>query len=148
MNQSYEGFYGRFETPSKAVGSMLMGADSLVGDDFKVEFRKSVDAIMDYYKDYPDADTVAIEQENEEAGEITDPELALTVGEDGGLSYSGSPESVPAYEPPKRVVTRDIHVTVNNETVTLHGPVESQRPLHRHERERGHAGLHAAHTRG
>ena len=39
MDQSYEGFYARFETPSKPVGSMLMGADNLVGDDFKVEFR-------------------------------------------------------------------------------------------------------------
>ena len=39
MDQSYEGFYARFETPSKPVGSMLMGADNLVGDDYKVEFR-------------------------------------------------------------------------------------------------------------
>ena len=39
MDQSYEGFYARYDTPSKQVGSMLMGADSLVGDDLKIEFR-------------------------------------------------------------------------------------------------------------
>ena len=39
MDQSYEGFYARYETPSKSVGSMLMGADTLVGDDLKLEFR-------------------------------------------------------------------------------------------------------------
>ena len=39
MDQSYEGFYAEYDTPSKKVGSMLMGADSLVGDDLKVDFR-------------------------------------------------------------------------------------------------------------
>ena len=39
MDQSYEGFYARFETPSKKMGSLLMGADNLVGDDYQVEFR-------------------------------------------------------------------------------------------------------------
>lgn len=39
MDQSYEGFYARFESPSKKTGSMLLGADSLVGDDLRVEFR-------------------------------------------------------------------------------------------------------------
>lgn len=39
MDQSYEGFYARYDTPSKKTGSMLMGADSLVGDDLKIEFR-------------------------------------------------------------------------------------------------------------
>lgn len=39
MDQSYEGFYARFDTPSKKVGSLLMGADNLVGDDYSVEFK-------------------------------------------------------------------------------------------------------------
>lgn len=39
MDQSYEGFYAQYDTPSKKVGSMLMGADTLVGDDLKVDFR-------------------------------------------------------------------------------------------------------------
>ena len=39
MDQSYEGFYAEYDTPSKNVGSMLMGADSLVGDDLQVDFR-------------------------------------------------------------------------------------------------------------
>lgn len=39
MDQSYEGFYAQYDTPSKKVGSLLMGADTLVGDDLKVDFR-------------------------------------------------------------------------------------------------------------
>ncbi len=37
MDQSYEGFYAQFDTPSKKVGSMFMGADDLVGDDYQLE---------------------------------------------------------------------------------------------------------------
>lgn len=39
MDQNYQGFYARFETPTKAVGSMLMGPDHLVGDDYEVFFK-------------------------------------------------------------------------------------------------------------
>lgn len=39
MDRSYEGFYARFETPSKNVGSLLMGPDNLIGDDFQVKFK-------------------------------------------------------------------------------------------------------------
>lgn len=39
MDHPYNGFYAHYETPSKKVGSMLMGADSIVGDDLTVEFR-------------------------------------------------------------------------------------------------------------
>jgi len=36
---SYEGFYARFDTPSKKEGSLLMGADNIVGNDYTVEFK-------------------------------------------------------------------------------------------------------------
>ena len=39
MEQVYQGFYARFDTPDKAVGSMLMGPDHLVGDDYEVFFK-------------------------------------------------------------------------------------------------------------
>ena len=39
VDQSYEGFYARFETPSKAVGSLLMGADNIVGNDYTFKFK-------------------------------------------------------------------------------------------------------------
>ena len=39
MEQIYEGFYARFDTESKAQGSLLMGPDFIVGDDFEVYFR-------------------------------------------------------------------------------------------------------------
>lgn len=37
---SYEGFYARFDTPSKGVGSLLMGPDNIVGDDYEVFFKQ------------------------------------------------------------------------------------------------------------
>lgn len=39
MDNVYEGFYARFETPNKAQGSMLMGPDHIVGDDYEVFFK-------------------------------------------------------------------------------------------------------------
>lgn len=39
MDQNYQGFYARFDTPTKAVGSMLMGPNHLVGDDYEVFFK-------------------------------------------------------------------------------------------------------------
>lgn len=39
MDYTYDGFYARFDTVSKDAGSMLMGADTLVGDVFSVDFR-------------------------------------------------------------------------------------------------------------
>lgn len=39
MDQFYEGFYARFDTVSKADGSMLMGPDHLVGDTYDVFFK-------------------------------------------------------------------------------------------------------------
>lgn len=39
MEQVYEGFYARFETESKAQGSLLMGPDHIVGDDYEVYFK-------------------------------------------------------------------------------------------------------------
>ena len=39
VDQSYEGFYARFETLTKGTGSLLMGADNIVGNDYSIEFR-------------------------------------------------------------------------------------------------------------
>ena len=39
MDQSYEGFYARFDTPSKQVGSLLMGPDNIIGNDYQLDFR-------------------------------------------------------------------------------------------------------------
>lgn len=38
MEQVYQGFYARFDTDDKAQGSMLMGPDHIVGDDYEVYF--------------------------------------------------------------------------------------------------------------
>lgn len=39
MDNIYEGFYARFDTANKAQGSMLMGPDHIVGDDYEVFFK-------------------------------------------------------------------------------------------------------------
>lgn len=38
-NYDYAGFYARFDTPSKAIGSLLLGPDNIVGDEFFTEFK-------------------------------------------------------------------------------------------------------------
>lgn len=50
MDQSYEGFYARFDTVSKNEGSLLMGADNLVGDDFEVVFKSEDGRIVAWLK--------------------------------------------------------------------------------------------------
>ena len=50
MDYSYEGFYARFDTPSKKVGSLLMGADNLVGNDYTVEFKTEEGAVTAWLK--------------------------------------------------------------------------------------------------
>ena len=108
------------------VNNEVADGNTPVYENFKVEFRKSVDAIMDYYSDYPDADTVAIEQENEAAAGEIDPGISITPREGGGLELAAAGEEPPApqYQAPRRVVTRDMHVIVNKDAVTLHGKSE------------------------
>ena len=50
MDSSYEGFYARYETPSKSVGSLLTGPDNLIGDEFEVEFKKEDNRIVVWLK--------------------------------------------------------------------------------------------------
>ena len=50
MNQIYEGYYARFDTPDKAVGSMLMGPDNLVGDDYEVFFKTEEGRVVAWVK--------------------------------------------------------------------------------------------------
>ena len=61
IDQSYEGFYARFDTPSKKVGSMLMGADTLVGDDLKVEFRNEKGKVVAWLLNKFDAEVGFLE---------------------------------------------------------------------------------------
>ena len=50
MEQLYEGFYARFETADKAQGSMLMGPDHIVGDDYEVFFKTDGDKVVAWVK--------------------------------------------------------------------------------------------------
>ena len=50
VDQTYEGFYTRFDTPSKKVGSLLMGADNLVGNDYEIEFKTDEGRVIVWLK--------------------------------------------------------------------------------------------------
>ena len=39
MDNVYQGFYARFDSANKAQGSMMMGPDHIVGDDYEVFFK-------------------------------------------------------------------------------------------------------------
>ncbi len=105
------------------VNNEVAGMDTPVYENFKVEFKSGKDAVMEYYQNFPDADMVAIEQENEESAYDADGDLNVEENEDGSISISGGDGSQkkPSPMPARRVITRDLHVTVNNEPVTLHG---------------------------
>ena len=104
------------------VNNEVAGEDTPVYENFKVEFKSGKDAILEYYANFPDADEVAIEQENEESATDADAELDVEQNDDGSYSISGGDNATKTVAPStKRVITRDMHVTVNNEPVILHG---------------------------
>ena len=57
MEQVYEGFYARFNTQNKAQGSMLMGPDHLVGDDYEVFFKTEEGRVVAYVRNKFGAET-------------------------------------------------------------------------------------------
>ena len=108
------------------VNNEVATGDTPVYENFKVEFKSGADAIMDYYANFPNADEVAIEQENEESSYDADADFDLEENEDGSMSFSSgqtatTTQPVRTAAPARRVVTHDLHVTVNNEPIVLHG---------------------------
>ena len=57
MDQIYEGFYARFDTPDKATGSMLMGPDHIVGDDYEVFFKTEEGRVVAWVRNKFGAET-------------------------------------------------------------------------------------------
>ena len=57
MDQIYQGFYARFDTASKAQGSMMMGADHLVGDDYEVFFKTDEGKVVAWVRNKFGAET-------------------------------------------------------------------------------------------
>lgn len=95
--------------------------DTPVYENFKVEFKSREDAIMEYYRDIPDADVVAMEQENEEAFENAD---KAARAEDKDFDQDAINEEVDSTTPIKNILAHDLHVTVNGSPVTLHNKAE------------------------
>ncbi len=94
------------------VNNEVAEPDTPVYENFKVEFKDQSEVVMEYYKDYPDAEEVEQEIEDEAKSE-----------------YDKLPEPDPedvydenaVQEPVKNVLARDLHILVNNDAVTLHG---------------------------
>jgi cell division protein FtsA len=108
-------------------------ANTPVYENFKVEFKEQEEAIMDFYKDFPSADELAISKENEEALEDLDESLKLSTDENGQMRFDDLPldeeEDEDVYEkeeqsPVKNILAHDLHLTVNNNPVTLHGKAD------------------------
>ncbi|MBO6239445.1 MAG: rod shape-determining protein [Butyrivibrio sp.] len=102
--------------------------DTPVYENFKVEFKSQDDMIMDYYKDFPDADEEAVKQENESSFEGEDEAAKIVEDESGQLSFNTDSDK-DVYEkedaePVKNILAHDLHVIVNNEAVTLHGKAD------------------------
>ena len=105
-----------------------------VYENFKIEFKSQEDMIMDYYKDFPNADAIAISQANEESYENIDNEVRLRADKDGQLSFDDLPDDDGTYEKSesepqdatvvKNILAHDLHVMVNNEAITLHGKAD------------------------
>ena len=57
MEQVYQGFYARFDTETKAVGSMMMGPDHIVGDDYEVFFKTEDDKVVAWVRNRFGAET-------------------------------------------------------------------------------------------
>ena len=57
MDHIYEGFYARFDTVDKAQGSMIMGPDHIVGDDYEVFFKSENDQVVAWVRNKFGADT-------------------------------------------------------------------------------------------
>lgn len=84
-----------------------------VYENFKVEFRSKEEDIMESYRDFPDADEIAVEEENAEA--LEDAEEAIRADD---------PDAVQMDSPVKRILARDLHVTVNDNPIVMHGKTE------------------------
>ena len=99
-----------------------------VYENFKVEFKDREEAIMEYYRDFPDADEVAVSQANEEAYESDDYDIRKFEGRNDEMGYEDFPDDDGEYhrseESVKNILARDLHIMVNNDAVTLHGKPE------------------------
>ena len=97
-----------------------------VYENFKVEFKDREEAIMEYYRDFPDADEVAVSQANEEAYESDDSDIRKFEGRSDELGFDDLPDDDGEYHKSevKNILARDLHIMVNNDAVTLHGKPE------------------------
>ena len=95
------------------VNNEKADGDTPVYENFKVEFRSKEEDIMESYRDFPDADEIAVEEENAEA--LEDAEEAIRADD---------PDAVRVDSPVKRILARDLHVTVNDDPIVMHGKAE------------------------
>ena len=91
------------------VNNEVAEPDTPVYENFKVEFKDQSEVVMEYYKDYPEAEESEEEEPQSEYDKLPDP--------DPEDVYDENAEP----EPVKNVLARDLHIIVNNDQITLHG---------------------------
>ena len=109
-------------------------ANTPVYENFKIDFKDQEDMIMDYYKDFPNADAEAIRQSNQATFDNIDMEKRLTQDKNGQLSFEDLPDDDGTYvksgtasadaSEVKNILAHDLHVVVNNDAITLHGKAD------------------------
>ncbi|SFC36556.1 cell division protein FtsA [Butyrivibrio sp. YAB3001] len=100
--------------------------DTPVYENFKVEFKDQEDAIMEYYSDFPSADEVAVSQENENSFESDDNDVRQVESSEMLTDENEQDEDEDSEnkEPVRNILAHDLHVVVNNDSVTLHGKAD------------------------
>ncbi|MCR5670209.1 MAG: cell division protein FtsA [Butyrivibrio sp.] len=96
-------------------------ATTPVYENFKIEFKDQEEVLMDYYKDFPDADSEAVSQENASSSKGDQISFEDLPDDDGTYVKSNDPSGEATL---RNVLAHDLHVVVNNEAVTLHGKNE------------------------
>jgi hypothetical protein len=106
------------------VNNVEAERDTPVYENFKVEFLSAEEAVMEYYKDIPDADEVSMVQENEEAFELAENAGRADNGALDETMESGQTPYMSSEPPVKNILAHDIHVICNNSPVTLHNKAD------------------------
>ena len=63
MPYAYDGFYARFESPTKKNAALLMGADTLVGDEFSLSFKRDGNTTIAWISNKFDAEIGFLDEE-------------------------------------------------------------------------------------
>ena len=92
VNRLYEGFYARFDTVDKAQGSMLLGADHIVGDDYEVFFKTEEGRVVAWVRNKFGAETGYFDVETSRKLQLANAREQVIRAVLSFVAYSDDPE--------------------------------------------------------